>query len=127
MKRLFFTIISVVMFFIDANGAKVKIETARQEAISFFAKKGYNHSSDSVFSVENDVDEFYIFYNAKKDYVIVSGSDKTRHSVLGYGSNFTGINNMSPALKLILTDIKSKLNLPKPIRQSLVGTMCQMV
>ena len=109
MKRLFFTIISVVMFFIDANGAKVKIETARQEAISFFAKKGYNHSSDSVFSVENDVDEFYIFYNAKKDYVIVSGSDKTRHSVLGYGSNFTGINNMSPALKLILNRYKEQI------------------
>lgn len=45
----------------------------------------------------------------KKDYVIVSGSDKTRHSVLGYGSNFTGINNMSPALKLILNRYKEQI------------------
>lgn len=109
MKPIFCTLIAVLLSTGYANAAKISVETARQEAISFFKKKHLIQNDSVVKQADSKTDAYYIFCNDKQDCVIISGSDKTRQTVLGSSSNFTGIDKMPAALKWILANYKKQI------------------
>lgn len=109
MKPIFCTLIAVLLSTGYANAAKISVETARQEAISFFKKKHLIQNDSVVKQTDSKTDAYYIFCNDKQDCVIISGSDKTRQTVLGSSSNFTGIDKMPAALKWILANYKKQI------------------
>ncbi|MCQ2208428.1 MAG: Spi family protease inhibitor [Paludibacteraceae bacterium] len=77
MKPIFCTLIAVLLSTGYANATKISVETARQEAISFFKKKHLIQNDSVVKQADSNTDAYYIFCNDKQDCVIISGSDKT--------------------------------------------------